>query len=525
MDLQYKNLDATKAYAVLKSLGAKTISLKELLVPERIAACSIAAGAGLTYNYAAKKVTDEVLNVLQQLAEEQQLIGKYEYLYNGGIANRGENRMVLHHLTRGRLGKDVLYEGKNLRAFYLKQQKEITGFCADVHDGKARGATRKKFRTVVQIGIGGSDLGPRALYLALEQYARERGLLKMEARFISNVDPDDANGVLADLDLETTLFILVSKSGKTQETLANERMVRAKLASGGMNPNEHMIVVTSETSPLAKSSEYARAFFIDDFIGGRYSSTSAVGGAILSLAFGPDVFAEILAGAHEADGLAHEPSLRKNAAMMDALIGVWERNFLLYPSTAVLPYSQALLRFPAHLQQLDMESNGKSVNVDNQRLAYPTGPAVFGEPGTNGQHSFYQLLHQGTDIIPLQFIGFRKAQTGFDVDVDGSKSRTNLNANLAAQIVAFALGKRSENLNKNFEGERPSSLLHGDTLTPKALGALLAHFENKVMFQGLAWNINSFDQEGVQLGKVLTEDVLGGAGDGRLRAYAKLLGV
>jgi glucose-6-phosphate isomerase len=292
-----------------------------------------------------------------------------------------------------------------------------------------------------------------------------------------------------------------------------------------MDPNKHMVAVTSATSPLAESNGYREAFFIDDFIGGRYSSTSAVGGAILSLAFGPDVFKQILAGAHEADGLAREPSIRKNAAMMDALIGVWERNFLLYPTTAVLPYSQALLRFPAHLQQLDMESNGKSVNVDNQRLTYPTGPAVFGEPGTNGQHSFYQLLHQGTDIIPLQFIGFREAQTGFDVDVEGSKSQTKLNANLTAQIVAFALGKRSENLNKNFEGERPSSLLHGDALTPKALGALLAHFENKVMFQGLAWNINSFDQEGVQLGKVLTEEVLGGAGDNRLRAYAKLLGV
>jgi glucose-6-phosphate isomerase len=473
-------------------------------------------------------VTEDMLNGLQQLADEQQLIGKYEFLYNGGIANCGENRMVLHHLTRGQLGKDVLYKGKNLRASYLEQQKKIADFCDAVHAGKIKGSTGKPFETVVQIGIGGSDLGPRALYLALEPYARERGLLKMQARFISNVDPDDANGVLAGLDLETTLFILVSKSGTTQETLANERLVKARMASAGitgMNPDKHMIAVTSETSPLAKSSEYAAAFFIDDFIGGRYSSTSAVGGAVLSLAFGPDVFAEILAGAHEADKLAREPNLRKNAAMMDALIGVWERNFLLYPCTAVLPYSQALLRFPAHLQQLDMESNGKCVNVDNERLAYSTGPIVFGEPGTNGQHSFYQLLHQGTDIVPLQFIGFRKTQTSFDLDVEGSTSRAKLNANLAAQIVAFAMGKRSENPNENFEGERPSSLLYGEMLTPGSLGALLAHFENKVMFQGLTWNINSFDQEGVQLGKLLTKEVLGGATDERLLAYAKLLDV
>ncbi len=527
MELHYKNLDTTKAYTSLKSLSTKTMSLKDLLVPQRIDTYSIDAGAGLTYNYAAKKVTDEVLDGLQGLADEQQLIGKYEDLYNGAIANRGEQRMVLHHLTRGQLGKDVLYKGKNLRAFYLEQQKKVTDFCAGVHAGKTRGSTGKAFKTVVQIGIGGSDLGPRALYLALEQYARERGLLKMRARFISNVDPDDANGVLADLDLESTLFILVSKSGKTQETLANERLVKAKMASAGirgMDPNKHMIAVTSATSPLAKSGEYAAAFFIDDFIGGRYSSTSAVGGAILSLAFGPDMFEQILAGAHEADALAREPGIRKNAALMDALIGVWERNFLMYPTTAVLPYSQALLRFPAHLQQLDMESNGKSVNVDNQRLGYSTGPIVFGEPGTNGQHSFYQLLHQGTDIVPLQFVGFRKAQTGFDVEVQGSTSQTKLKANLTAQIVAFAVGKEDKNPNKNFEGERPSSLIHGDMLTPKTLGALLAHFENKVMFQGLTWNINSFDQEGVQLGKVLTEQVLGGAKDDRLQAYAKLLG-
>ncbi len=522
------NLDKTLAYKALKSLKAEPIPLKSLLTPQRIAAYSIDAGGGLTYNYAAKKVTEEVLNRLEQLADEQQLISKYEALYNGAIANPGEKRMVLHHLARGQLGKDVIHEGRNLRAFYVEQQKKIADFCAAVHAGRITGSTGKPFKTVVQIGIGGSDLGPRALYLALEQYARDRGLQRMQARFISNVDPDDANAVLADMDLESTLFILVSKSGTTQETLANERLVRAKMASAGiqgMDPNRHMIAVTSATSPLAKSSEYAAAFFIDDFIGGRYSSTSAVGGAILSLAFGPDAFAEILSGAHKADALARQPDIRNNAAMMDALIGVWERNFLMYPCTAVLPYSQALLRFPAHLQQLDMESNGKSVNVDNKRLRYSTGPIVFGEPGTNGQHSFYQLLHQGTDIVPLQFVGFRKTQTGFDVDVEGSTSRTKLDANLVAQIVAFAGGKEDRNLNKNFEGERPSSLIFGDMLTPEALGALLAHFENKVMFQGFTWNINSFDQEGVQLGKVLTKAVLGGTDDERLLAYAKLLDV
>jgi glucose-6-phosphate isomerase len=526
MQLQYKNLDDTMAYAHLKNIDARAISLKELLTAERVAACSIPAGGGLTYNYAAKKVTDAVLAGLQQLAAEQQLIDKFADLCNGAIANPGENRMVLHHLLRGQLGNPVVHDGKDLRAFYLEQQQKIADFCAGVHKGKIKGSTGKKFKTVVQIGIGGSDLGPRALYLALEQYARQRRKLKMQARFISNVDPDDANAVLAGLNLQTTLFILVSKSGTTQETLANEQLVRASMAAAGLDPNQHIVAVTSETSPLARSSDYVASFFIDDFIGGRYSSTSAVGGAILSLAFGPKVFAEILAGAHEADKLARNSNLRENAALMDALIGVWERNFLLYPYTAILPYCQALLRFPAHLQQLDMESNGKSVNRDKQRLAYSTGPVVFGEPGTNGQHSFYQLLHQGTDIVPLQFIGFREAQTDFDIDVEGSTSEKKLNANLTAQIAAFALGRENrEDPNKNFEGERPSSLLYGDLLTPKSLGALLAHFENKVMFQGLAWNINSFDQEGVQLGKILTKEVLAGTADPRLAAYAKLLGL
>jgi len=304
MPLQYRNLDRTRVFADLGRIDPEAIDRQALLTPERIARYSIPAGGGLTYNYAAKKVNDEVLEGLQRLADEQQLIEKYEFIYNGGIANRGENRMVLHHLARGQLGRPVIHEGRDLRAFYQDQQRRIAGFCSDVHAGKARGSTGKAFQTCVQIGIGGSDLGPRALYLALEQYARDRGQLRMEARFISNVDPDDANGVLAGVDLETTLFIVVSKSGTTQETLANERLARAKMTSAGVDPARHMVAVTSQTSPMARSKEYRDAFFIDDFIGGRYSSTSAVGGVILSLALGPEVFAEILECAHEADRLA-----------------------------------------------------------------------------------------------------------------------------------------------------------------------------------------------------------------------------
>jgi glucose-6-phosphate isomerase len=287
------------------------------------------------------------------------------------------------------------------------------------------------------------------------------------------------------------------------------------------------VAVTSETSPLAGSKDCLDAFFIDDFIGGRYSGTSAVGGVILSLSLGSETFERILAGAHEADRLALTSDIKKNPALMDALIGVYERNILGMPSTAILPYSQALSRFPAHLQQLDMESNGKSVNRGGKPVNYATGPVIFGEPGTNGQHSFYQLLHQGTDIIPLQFIGFKKAQSSFDIEYEGSGSQTKLAANLAAQIAAFALGKADADPNKNFSGGRPSTLIHGEALTPEALGALLAHYENKVMFQGFAWNLNSFDQEGVQLGKVLTQKILkkGKDTDPVLEAFGKILGV
>ena len=317
----------------------------------------------------------------------------------------------------------------------------------------------------------------------------------------------------------------MSKSGTTLETLTNESFVKDALKNAGLDPAKHMIAVTSETSPLAKSADYLAAFFMDDYIGGRFSSTSAVGGAVLSLAFGPDVFAQFLEGAAEEDKLSMNENILENPEMLDALIGVYERNILGYQATAVLPYSQALSRFPAHLQQLDMESNGKSVNRFGEPVNYVTGPVIFGEPGTNGQHSFYQLLHQGTNIVPLQFVGFKNSQIGTDVVIEDSTSQQKLCANVAAQIVAFACGKEDENSNKNFEGGRPSSIIIGDQLDPKALGALLAHFENKIMFQGFLWNVNSFDQEGVQLGKVLAKRVLAHDTDGALKEYSDLLNI
>ena len=524
--ISWNNADALAAWGKMMKLKDH-VKLQTVMAgdsgAERVQRYAVKMGGGLCYHYAAKQVDDQVLSVLAELAKEAQLCEKYAALYNGEVINTGEKRRVLHQLTRGQLGENVVADGVNKRAFYEEQRLKAAEFTRKVHGGEIVNEQGEKFTTVVQIGIGGSDLGPRAMYLALENWAKQNGCFKMEARFISNVDPDDAASVLKSIDVARSLFVLVSKSGTTLETLTNEAFVKDALKAAGLDASRHMVAVTSETSPLAKSSDYLCAFFMDDYIGGRYSSTSCVGGAVLSLAFGPEIFERFLQGAAEEDRLAANENLLENPAMLDALIGVYERNAQGYPATAVLPYSQALSRFPAHLQQLDMESNGKSVNRFGQPVSYVTGPVIFGEPGTNGQHSFYQLLHQGTDIIPLQFVGFRRNQAGMDVNIQGSTSQQKLCANVAAQIMAFACGKQDENPNKNFDGGRPSSIIIGDELTPEALGALLSHFENKVMFQGFVWNLNSFDQEGVQLGKVLAKRVLAHETDGALKAFSDLL--
>lgn len=521
----WKNFDVLESYRELISI--KPVDVRNVMTgkngADRVKTYSAPMANGMAYNYAAKAVDNDVLTVLQKVSDEVQMTEKYEELYNGSVINTGEKRLVLHQLCRGQLGNDVVVDGINKRDFYVSQQKRAAEFADKVHAGEIVNEKGDKYTTVVQIGIGGSDLGPRAIYLALENWARKHDTLKMEAKFISNVDPDDASAVLNSVDVARSLFIVVSKSGTTLETLTNASFVEDALKEAGLDPAKHMLAVTSETSPLAKNEGYMDAFYMDDFIGGRYSTSSCVGCAVLSLAFGPEVYAQFLDGAAAADESAKEKDILKNPALLDALIGVYERNILGYESTAVLPYSQALSRFPAHLQQLDMESNGKSVNRYGEQVDYVTGPIIFGEPGTNGQHSFYQLLHQGKTIVPLQFIGFKESQIENDVIIEGSTSQKKLCANVAAQIVAFACGKEDENPNKNFDGGRPSSIITGEKLTPASLGTLLAHFENKVMFQGFAWNVNSFDQEGVQLGKLLAKRVLAHDTDGALAVYSDLL--
>ncbi|HCA19372.1 MAG TPA: glucose-6-phosphate isomerase, partial [Treponema sp.] len=307
--ISWNNLNKLESFKELK--GQKNpVSLAKALSgasgAKRVAEFSIPMGGGLTFNYAAKQVNRTVISIFKKLVKEAQLIEKFEALYNGEIINTGEKRMVLHHLTRGQLGKDVVVDGVNKRDFYVAQQKAIADFANKVHNGKLLNEKGEKYTTVCQIGIGGSDLGPRAMYLALENWAKTAGTFRMDAHFISNVDPDDAASVLNSIDVSKTIFILVSKSGTTLETLTNESFVKNYLKKEGLETSKHMIAVTSETSPLVGNPDYMAAFFMDDYIGGRYSSTSAVGGAILSLAFGPGVFSAFLKGAAEEDVLAKE---------------------------------------------------------------------------------------------------------------------------------------------------------------------------------------------------------------------------
>lgn len=318
--INWKNLDTLDAYQTMKNV--KPVNLAEAMSgengAERVKNYSVPMAEGLAYNYAAKAVDEDVLGALVQLADEAQLADKFEALYNGAVINTGEKRLVLHHLTRGQLGTNVMADGVNKRDFYVEQQERIAAFADKVHAGEIANEAGEKFTTVVQIGIGGSDLGPRAMYIALENWAKKNGCFKMEAKFISNVDPDDASAVLASIDVAHSLFILVSKSGTTLETLTNESFVKDALRKEGLDPAKHMIAVTSKTSPLAKSDDYIEAFYMDDYIGGRYSSTSAVGGAVLSLAFGPNVFADFLKGAAAEDQLAKEADPMKNPDMLDA---------------------------------------------------------------------------------------------------------------------------------------------------------------------------------------------------------------
>jgi glucose-6-phosphate isomerase len=491
------------SYKKLKNYAEKAIDLtkKDVFNIERIRNMQMKC-LGYTFFYASERVDEKEIETLFELARETNAISKMNAMQNGEIINTysncpGENRAVLHTATRDFFdNKNASLEAKNASSLAFRELIKLEKFLNKIDK-------ENKFQNLVQIGIGGSFLGPRALYDALKRYSKKT----KKIYFISNVDPDDSATILNNIDLTKTLFVSVSKSGTTPESITNEEIVREKLKKMGLNPKDHIVSVTGEKSPMDNPSKYLESFYIWDFVGGRFSSTSMVGGVTLGFALGIDNFKEILKGANAMDKIALKND-KSNLPLFSALLGVWNRTFLNHSNLAVIPYSQALSYFTLHLQQLDMESNGKQINKNCDFVTYKTGPIVFGDIGTNAQHSLFQFFHQGTDIIPVEFIGYKYSQYDQDLEVKKTTSQQKLLSNLFAQSIAFAIGKKSETPNKNFSGNRPNHILLGQKLDPYSLGILLSYFENKIVFEGFVWDINSFDQEGVQLGKELANQFL-----------------
>jgi glucose-6-phosphate isomerase len=472
-----------------------------------------AEACGFYLDYSKNRVTDETLGLLLELAEEASVPACVDAMFRGDKINITEDRAVLHVALRAPLGTKIMVDGKDVVADVHEVLAKMTKFSNEVRSGRFIGHTGKRLKNVVNIGIGGSDLGPAMAYEALRAYS-DRELV---VRFVSNVDATDFAEATRDLDPSETLFIICSKTFTTQETLANAQLARAFVV-GALGSEDavksHFVAVSTNAREVAKFGiDTANMFGFWDWVGGRYSYTSAVGLSLM-IAIGPENFSEMLAGFHEMDQHFKTAPLAKNLPVLLGLLGVWYDNFFEAESHAILPYDQYLVRFSAYLQQLDMESNGKSVGLDGERVQHQTGSIIWGQPGTNGQHAFYQLLHQGTKLIPADFIGFSRNLNPLGNHHD------LLMANFFAQTEALAFGKTADEVrlegvpdrlvpHKVFEGNRPTNTLLADQLTPRRLGSLVALYEHKVFVQGVIWNVNSFDQWGVELGKVLAKRIVG----------------
>jgi glucose-6-phosphate isomerase len=493
----------SKTYQKLKELATKAYDLTapHALSPERIE--KYRAGAkGIELLYGTERIDDQVVENLYALAQERGALDWMRRMQEGEVINKidtlpSENRRVLHTAMRDLFStekrtapvQEAIDASKREHAKLSKFLKQV----------QARGITH-----MVQLGIGGSELGPKAVAIALEREA----IAGRHVHFISNIDPDEPITIFSKLPLENTLCVVVSKSGSTLETAINEEIARGYFIRAGLDPKLHVVAVTGEKSPMDDPSKYLEAFYMWDFVGGRYSVCSMVGAVALGFLIGEEKLHQFLRGAYEMDRVALSQDPKENLPLLGALLGIWNRNFLGHPSLAILPYSQALSRFSAHLQQCDMESNGKHIDRSGERVDFNTGPLIWGEPGTNGQHSFYQLLHQGSDIIPAEFIGFKVSQLHTDFLQYGSSMQEKLVANLFAHSIALATGKKDGNANKECVGNRPNHVLLAHHLDPYTMGLILSYYENKVAFQGFIWGINSFDQEGVQLGKVLANQII-----------------
>lgn len=505
----YKSIFAVDAFKRLQELAEHPFDLSmagALLVDERLQKYQIKS-TPFTLFYATEQIDEPVLNILQECADSCCLIDQFQQMRRGKVMNsvdgyESENRQVLHSSTRDIFSDSPVNPDMTEKAW--TELKKLKKFLKNLENGSIVNGAGETFTTMVQVGVGGSELGPRAMYKALKAYS----IHGRKVYFISNVDPDDVSTALRGVDLNRTLFNIVSKSGTTLETATNENFVRMALEEAGLDPALHCVAVTGKGSVMDDSDSYRAIFHMYDSIGGRYSTTSMVGCVMLGFVLGYNQVIEILRGAADMDKHAEQKDVRENIPLLMALIGIWNHNILHHDTLAIVPYCEALRRFPTHLQQCDMESNGKSVDRAGKKVKGKTGPIIWGESGTNGQHAFFQLLHQGTEVVPIEFIGFAESQYGKDTQFNCCTSQQKMIANLFAQMVALAIGKDDENPNRYFEGNRPSMLLFAKRLTPYVMGSLLSCYEAKIIFQGFAWNINSFDQEGVQLGKSLADRFL-----------------
>ena len=472
-----------------------------------------AEAAGIYLDYSKNRITDETLKLLLQLAEECRLEDRIAAMFRGDKINVTEKRSVLHAALRMPRQTSILVDGENVVAKVHAVLDKMADFSDRVRNGVWKGHTGKPIRNVVNIGIGGSDLGPVMAYEALRHYTNR----SMTFRFVSNIDATDFAEAVHDLDPSETLFIVSSKTFTTLETMTNAHTARAWSLDGiggdAKSVAKHFVAVSTNAKEVAKFGiDTANMFEFWDWVGGRYSMDSAIGLSTM-IAIGPENFRAMLGGFHQIDAHFRNTPLERNLPVLMGLLAVWYSDFFGAETAAVLPYEQYLKRFPAYLQQLTMESNGKHVTIDGTAVTHNTGPIYWGEPGTNGQHSFYQLIHQGTHLIPCDFIAFAQPLNPL------GRHHDMLSANVFAQTQALAFGKTADEVraegiadwlvpHQTFEGNRPSNTILVERLTPETLGKLVALYEHSVFTQGVIWNIDSFDQWGVELGKVLAQRII-----------------
>ena len=472
-----------------------------------------AEAVGIYLDYSKNRITDETLSLLRQLADESGLQARIDAMFRGERINITEDRAVLHVALRAPKGASIIVDGENVVPQVHAVLEKMTDFSNRVRSGAWKGHTGKRIRNVVNIGIGGSDLGPVMAYEALRQYSER----SMTFRFVSNVDGTDFAEAVLGLDPAETLFIVSSKTFTTLETMTNAHSARDWLLAGLEGDEQsvasHFVAVSTNAQKVSEFGiDTANMFGFWDWVGGRYSMDSAIGLSTM-LAIGPQNFSAMLDGFHQMDEHFRTAPFERNLPVLMGLLAVWYTNFFDAQTIAVLPYEQYLKRFPAYLQQLTMESNGKHVTLDGTEVAYSTGPVYWGEPGTNGQHSFYQLIHQGTGLIPCDFIAFIRTLNPL------GRHHDILMANVLAQTEALAFGKTADQVktegtpdwlvpHRVFEGNRPSNTILAERLTPETLGKLVSLYEHCVFTQGAIWNIDSFDQWGVELGKVLAQRIV-----------------